>query len=522
MRQIKIVASGLGLLLAIAAHGSPVDPSPAGSVELQQVAHLERGADWVAIDGRLVAFGSGTQLFLAALNGHALEIEREIELGTAALDGALMENQLYLNHGRGVSWIDLESPDLTAHPVTLEPEPLAPLQIARMNEHLVIAEDGLGLRVVRMPAPARVLSMAHRHHDAPDRPTQVLLHPMNESFSALALSNHALYAAVIGKGVAVIDNKDLGREGASPRFLPIDGPIDALAINGERLRVLGATGLRIVELSDIENPRTTRVHTDVVGGAIQLNGRLLLIAGRNRGLLSFFDRSAIAATINVAVSNFTFSPRDIFINTGDSVHWENFGGFHNVVQIDGATETFTSGAPSSGNWMLDHTFTLVGPNPYHCIIHQPGMAGSVTVNAAAVAPPGVSDGSAGTPMTAAKLLPDGSSLRVAWDTTCPDAADHHIIHGLGSQLPVSLGALYSLSGSVCDIGTVSPFVWNGTPDPSADPTRFLWWLVVANDDATTEGPWGNNSSVERTGTSGGGSSGQCGITDKDTSNVCGQ
>jgi hypothetical protein len=114
-------------------------------------------------------------------------------------------------------------------------------------------------------------------------------------------------------------------------------------------------------------------------------------------------------------------------------------------------------------------------------------------------------------------------VSIAWDTSCPGAANYHIIHGRGSQLPIAPGLLFTVGGSVCDIGTSSPFLWNGTPSPGGDPTRLVWWLVLADDDDTVEGPWGDDSAGnERIGTGGGGSSDQCGMTDKALGNVCGQ
>jgi hypothetical protein len=149
------------------------------------------------------------------------------------------------------------------------------------------------------------------------------------------------------------------------------------------------------------------------------------------------------------------------------------------------------------------------------------MLGTVTVQAAA-APPGVPDGSPGTPLRVNKLQPDGSQLQLTFDvTTCTGNTGHQVVYGFGAQLPASLGGTYGLSGSQC--GGTSPLTWTGVPDPAADPDRLLWFVVLATNGSATEGSWGKNSAAgERTGPGAGGASGQCGITTKSLTNLCGQ
>ena len=57
--------------------------------------------------------------------------------------------------------------------------------------------------------------------------------------------------------------------------------------------------------------------------------------------------------------------------------------------------------------------------------------------------------------------------------------------------------------------------------PAIDPTGLLWWLVLANDGGTLEGPWGQNSSGnDRSGPGADGSSGECGVTSKTLAADC--
>ena len=84
---------------------------------------------------------------------------------------------------------------------------------------------------------------------------------------------------------------------------------------------------------------------------------------------------------NIELNNSNiFIPNTLTIFIGDTVRWTNAGGNHNVVADD---NSFTSGAPSSAPWVYDFVFTVVGVNPYYCVIHGGpggvGMSGVITV-----------------------------------------------------------------------------------------------------------------------------------------------
>ena len=141
-------------------------------------------------------------------------------------------------------------------------------------------------------------------------------------------------------------------------------------------------------------------------------------------------------------------------------------------------------------------------------------------------PPGVPDGSdVTTALTVAKLDPTGSDLAVSWDaTTCTGAVTgYQIIYGVGSDLPSSPGGTYAIDGSVCDIGTAPPYDWLGSPDPTADLSGLIWFLVVATDGDTIEGAWGDDRAGNpRSGAGANGASDECSIVDRSLSNLCGQ
>jgi hypothetical protein len=150
----------------------------------------------------------------------------------------------------------------------------------------------------------------------------------------------------------------------------------------------------------------------------------------------------------------------------------------------------------------------------------PRAQGTFTVGA--TAPPVVSDGRNGAPLKAAKLDASGARLTVSFDTAgCPGAVDHHIVYGTRDQLPPAPGGPYALAGSACAIGP-SPFTWTGSPDPGTAP-GLIWFLAIANDGLSTEGPWGvGGDGADREGPGPGGSSGECGMVAKSLENPCGR
>jgi tetratricopeptide (TPR) repeat protein len=98
---------------------------------------------------------------------------------------------------------------------------------------------------------------------------------------------------------------------------------------------------------------------------------------------------------------------------------------------------------------------------------------------------------------------------VTWDVSNCASADYHILYGMGAGL-----STYTTSGGKCDMGTSGTYSWPAMPDTSGD---FMWFLIVGDNDGTTEGSWGFSTSGERNGT---GASNRCGCAVKDTSTPC--
>jgi plastocyanin len=95
-----------------------------------------------------------------------------------------------------------------------------------------------------------------------------------------------------------------------------------------------------------------------------------------------------AATHDVIVENFRFSPNDLIIQSGDTVRWTNIEGFHDVVEDD-----FSWGSETGSGWVYERTFNDAGEVLYHCTVHsgpgqsiQTSMNGRITIEAPGEAP----------------------------------------------------------------------------------------------------------------------------------------
>jgi hypothetical protein len=110
-------------------------------------------------------------------------------------------------------------------------------------------------------------------------------------------------------------------------------------------------------------------------------------------------------------------------------------------------------------------------------------------------------------MKGSRLDPAGSSIAVTWDVATCASADHHILYGDLSNV-----ASLSPTGAACDLGTTGSATWTAVPAGS------LWFVVVGDDNAVTEGTWGTDGNTpQRGGTT---PSGFCGLTVRDNSGTC--
>lgn len=84
-----------------------------------------------------------------------------------------------------------------------------------------------------------------------------------------------------------------------------------------------------------------------------------------------------AATHDVTVENFRFSPNDLTIEAGDTVRWINTEGFHDVTE-----DNFSWASETGFGWVYERVFNAAGEVLYHCTVHSgPGQPIQTSMNA---------------------------------------------------------------------------------------------------------------------------------------------
>jgi subtilisin-like proprotein convertase family protein len=140
-----------------------------------------------------------------------------------------------------------------------------------------------------------------------------------------------------------------------------------------------------------------------------------------------------------------------------------------------------------------------------------GWALNLTVAVPCAAAPGgakpVADGSFGTAMKGSRANAAGSAIVVTWDVATCSSADHHILYGDLANV-----ASMTVAGASCDLGTSGLATWTGVP------AGDLWFVVVGDDDGSSEGSWGIDGNGAQRG--GGAASGLCGVSVRDDSGAC--
>ena len=192
------------------------------------------------------------------------------------------------------------------------------------------------------------------------------------------------------------------------------------------------------------------------------------------GAATWLALGASAATRAVAVQDDVFSDAVSMTSTttitvGDTVLWTWSGSNPHTVSST-AAEPFDSGAPQTSG-TFSHTFNALGTFTYVCVVHAPGMSGSVVVQAAAAT-------------ATATNSPQPSS------TTAPQATN--------TPVPQATNTTTS--------STSTPAAATATAVPGASATPAAPGATVA---APTQAPAGAPASVvqiPRTGTGGAGSS----------------
>jgi len=145
--------------------------------------------------------------------------------------------------------------------------------------------------------------------------------------------------------------------------------------------------------------------------------------------------AAAQADVTIVGRDFSWTPADVTIETGDTVTWTNQQGFHNVVVGD---ERLNSpGFPEDDQWRVppQKTFTTAGSYRYLCEVHGQ-MAGTITVTGGGgeptptptptpepepVPPPGGGSGSdtQAPTLSGVSLRAQGGRLTIGWTVSEP-------------------------------------------------------------------------------------------------------
>lgn len=262
--------------------------------------------------------------------------------------------------------------------IELDPPAAGRLTLAALGDILMLAEDGVGLRFLRI---------ASSHHQGHFELTPLAEVPLAESFTAVAATVRTAYVATSSGLLYEID----GDAPEGPRVVRqtrLKDEVHALAANGDRILALGNGGLTVYAPAG-NHLDAIASEPEMRGDSLQINGRLVYVAGPG-GVQAWRDTSPGNQTHVVTVGNNFFSPVHLAIKVNDRVQWNMaaFGGSHNVENcvpaINGcfgqtASERFTSGPVAGAPWIYTYQFKWAGENPYVCISHLPFMTGLVQV-----------------------------------------------------------------------------------------------------------------------------------------------
>lgn len=107
--------------------------------------------------------------------------------------------------------------------------------------------------------------------------------------------------------------------------------------------------------------------------------------------LGLSSESLRAATVNVTVRDFVFTPKTVTVQIGDTVHWKWINGSHSTTSgVSGTPNGQWDSGVQSANFSFERTFDQAGSFPYFCTLHWPmGMDGTVIVKDSNTPPKGL-------------------------------------------------------------------------------------------------------------------------------------
>jgi plastocyanin len=92
------------------------------------------------------------------------------------------------------------------------------------------------------------------------------------------------------------------------------------------------------------------------------------------------SRTAPIETLRVDLQGTSFSPKEVTVTKGSTIHWVNATATTHTVTPDnsGQAGAWASQTVSGSGTVFDHTFDTTGTFAYHCTIHA-GMTGTIRV-----------------------------------------------------------------------------------------------------------------------------------------------
>ena len=152
-----------------------------------------------------------------------------------------------------------------------------------------------------------------------------------------------------------------------------------------------------------------------------------------------------AATVDVAVEDFQFSPGTVNVTAGDTVRWTWSGSAPHDVQADDGS--FDSGDPVTGG-QFTRVFDTPGAYAYYCTVHGApgGVAMSGVVNVAAADTPTATVEAEETPTLTPTEEAEPTDTPAAEITTAPATATPVVVANPNEVMPISAPEEASATG----------------------------------------------------------------------------
>ena len=152
------------------------------------------------------------------------------------------------------------------------------------------------------------------------------------------------------------------------------------------------------------------------------------LLGALAAAILFGGASAYSTTVEVGISNFTFTPNPVNISQGDSIRWVLVSGIHTTTSGTGCVSDlfWDSGTMVSGDTFVLH-FDTTGNIPYFCSFHCNSYNMTGTVNVQGV---GVEEES--------KFESQGLKFEILQNYPNPSRGSTNIRYSLAERSPVKI------------------------------------------------------------------------------------